>query len=101
MKIQNAGFDLTDVGVETWMRLLAKFNISAAPVVDTSRGYERLEWVGPEIVITTKSNPLDEDGYASYIGITGAAQIVLGVFMFIKHNAEFIKDECWGRRDFI
>ena len=43
----------------------------------------------------------NEPGYAGYIGLQGPAAAVSRAAKAIRHHAEYVKDECAGRRSYI
>lgn len=104
------GFDLTDFRSGGWAKVLRGIGASTTPK-KLNTAYPAFSWVGRKatggkVVITTGNNPVaggprgDKD-YASYIGIEGDAQAVKNAVQLIKQNADEIKDESPGRRDFI
>lgn len=104
------GFDLTDFKPGGWERVLRGIGATTKPK-KMSTGYPSFRWVGRratggKVEITTGNDPISggprgEKNYASYIGIEGDPQAVKDVVRLIKQEADYIKDESPGRRDFI
>lgn len=104
------GFDLTDFKPGGWERVLRGIGATTKPK-KMSTGYPMFRWVGKrakgaKVAIFTGNDPITggprgEKNYASYIGIEGDPQAVKDVVRLIKQEADYIKDESPGRRDFI
>lgn len=110
-KTYKAGFDLTDISANHWNKLCEIFGLYIVPNDDVEkRGFVWKDENGNRVV--TYNNPITgeyfddasrplEVGYASSIGIEGTLQFTNDVFEYIKDNADEIKYEIWGSRDFI
>lgn len=114
-----AGFDLTDFGsAETFEKLLAALDLPADenpklqkdPTEDRDNGL--YVWANDSLALITANNPItgtysdpemrhDEEGYASYIGLSGTPAAVDEAYEVILDRAEFIKDRDPDRRQFV
>ena len=106
------GFDLTDFkSVETFNRLLNKFNLKGGKKVRSSIEIHEFRWKNPSLLLVTTNNPITgkhalypsreiEKGYASYIGIEGEEKQVKKLANYIRKNAS-IKGESKYSRDYI
>lgn len=106
------GFDSTSFpSANHFAKVLAMAGImsNAVPTRDKIGSFI---WQGKDIEIVTGNNPITgeysqpnrrepEIGYASYIGVEGKDKTVIAVVLEIKKQADFIKDESVGERDFI
>ena len=111
IEVAKHGFDQTDFKPGGWERVLRGIGATTKPK-KMNTNYPSFRWVGNRgksggnVSITTGNDPIaggprGEKGYASYIGVEGEPQAVKDVVRLIKQNADYIKDESPGRRDFI
>ncbi|TLX16073.1 hypothetical protein [Rhizobium sp. MHM7A] len=106
MRNFEAGFDVTCIAGAEWSRLMAKYGLTR--VDDHEDGWA---WIGESGIVVTSCDPIsgvfhdrerdERPDYASYIGISGSAEFVAGLFVDIKEVAEDIKGENFGSRSFI
>jgi len=100
------GFDLTNLDLRFWKKLIKDLGISETPVLDGGAWL----WTGDGIEIATGNDPISgkfasgkrqlEVGYLSYVGIEGDPAKVKKVVDLIKESGDY-KDESVGKRDFI
>lgn len=103
-----AGFDTTVMNADLWVDFCNTIEVSTK-AERTEEGY--FMWVGENGYVITSNNPLtgeyysnqreNEVGFCGYIGIEGIDSFVEEAFVGIQLMAEFIKDECFGVRDYI
>jgi len=106
MKAFEAGFDITVISGEAWRRLMRKYGLKR--VDDRKEGWT---WIGAGGEVVAAYDPVSgvchldrsdvRPDFASYIGISGTADFVAGLFVDIKESAEFIKAENFGKRHYI
>lgn len=112
-----AGFDLTDIPIPKWQKLLEELKIADGVVTELRRDWtdavmRHWTWSASDGFIVTKCNPVTgehldqfiEDlrpGDLSYVGIEGTKEFVDKVFKYIKRHASDYKDCCYGKRPFI
>lgn len=108
-KQYECGFDLTDIGVKNFIKLLKLNDLKWTQRKKDSGAYV---WGFDDGYIVTGNDPLTgnysdpsrrepELGYASYIGVKGTKSFRDRVAKFIKRNAEYIKDYDPKTRQFI
>ena len=104
-----AGFDTTVVLIDSWYKILVEHGLQGEPV----RSDAGWVWSFREGFIVTSHNPYtgqhfnvmmvhpSDIGMLGYVGIEGHPTFVNDVFQTIKEKAEYVKDECYGSRDYI
>lgn len=107
-----AGFDLSDISVQKWHEGLVQFRLSC---VTKQHDLEKNGWVWYDPVtnnrVVTSNNPISgehivhkrppEMGYCAYMGIEGTDEFVKEFFDWFNLNADYIKDEEFGKRTYI
>jgi hypothetical protein len=112
-----AGFDLTDISISKWQKLLKELKIAdgvitEVPSENSDTPSRHWIWQGSDGFIVTWCNPITGEhlapnmtelrpGELSYVGIEGTRKFVKKVFKFIKRNASLIKNECYGERRYL
>jgi hypothetical protein len=108
-KKYECGFDLTDIGVKNFIKLLKLNDLKWTQRKKDGGAYV---WGFDDGHIVTNNDPLTgnysdptvrepEIGYASYIGVVGSKSFRDRVAKFIKRNAEYIKDYDPKKRSYI
>jgi len=116
-EVFKAGFDLTDISIEKWQKLLDKLKIADGVLTEERRDWTDVTsrywlWAGNDGFVVTLCNPVTGEhldsfaleprlGTLSYVGIEGTKEFVDKVFDYIKKHASFYKDESYGERRFI
>lgn len=109
IKEYNCGFDLTDIGLKEFIKLLKLNDLTWTNRKKDSGAYV---WGFKDGHIVTGNCPLTgnysnpahrepEIGYASYIGVTGTKSFRDRVVKFIKRNAKYIKGYDPKQRSYI
>lgn len=108
--VVEAGFDHTKfVSGEQFEKILNELGIGMGDMtVDGER--EAFVWECKDGIIVTHADPItgehykngmEEEGLASYIGITGKIEWVAKAYLLIKNNAPYTKDSEFGERGYI
>ena len=106
------GFDLTDFKPGGFQKVLTGLGLSVSPGKLMGTGDDAWVWSGPNIRIITANDPItgkhchygnreNEKNYASYMGLEGSAEKVALAVKLIKQNADEIKGESPGEREYI
>lgn len=108
MEVYEAGFDLTGIDGDIWVRLMEKYGLTKAEDHEIETGWV---WEGEAGLVVTACDPVSGEyrhynteprpDWASYIGLSGGSEFVLGLFKDIKDNASYIKNENSTSRQYI
>lgn len=105
-----AGFDTTVIPLDQWNDMLYSYGLRSAERVSDQGWIWRFK--GKNVIVTSHEPKTgkhysdlpwfnNEQDMLGYVGIEGDTDFVTKVFNDLKRNAEFVKDECFGRRDYI
>lgn len=119
--LDEAGFDLTTFGDARTFRVFLK-DVGLHPEADfvevdkapdePDRTYRNFVWANEDLALITGNNPLTgeysdpsmrrpEEGYASYVGLSGTETAVDAAFSAVKAYAQHIKEADRSGRQFI
>ncbi len=109
------GFDMTDFKPGGFRRILTALGANTNGSKTKLGSIDVWRWVGQrpyagkqtaQVILYTKNNPMTgqpngEKNYASYMALVGHKEGVKQMVKFIKQEADYIKGESPGRRDYI